>query len=82
MTEVPYEFFDAYVPFKPPKISFHDSGLSAKHNYACPVCKTTKAIYSINLDIFLPCDTCANAGWKLVRRKSWMPKWLRRRIDG
>jgi len=63
-----------------PEIQIHDSGLVARHDQACYVCGNSKAIYRIDLGVFLPCDTCARKGWKLEQPPKWVPAWLKRLI--
>lgn len=60
-----------------PVIETHDSGLTAEHDYACPVCHEEHAVYQLYGGAFQPCWSCQRRGWLLTRRKrSW---WHRRK---
>ena len=55
----------------------HDSMMLATHNYPCYICKTNKAVYSMNIGIFEPCWECQKKGYKIVKVtkiKSWFSK--------
>lgn len=57
-----------------PTIVHH--GPAATHNMPCAVCRVRPAVYYINRDVFMPCWSCRQDGWELVRPESWWKKLL------
>lgn len=58
-------------------VYIHDSMMFATHDYPCPVCKVTSAVYIIPIGIFDPCWDCQKKGYKIVKvckKKSWFSK--------
>ena len=58
-------------------VYIHDSMMFAIHNYPCPVCKVSSAVYIIPTGIFEPCWDCQKKGYKIVKvtkSKSWFSK--------
>lgn len=51
-------------------------GPVAKHDQPCHVCWTASAVYDLNTQVFQPCWTCQQKGWKLKRKPRWRRKWL------
>ena len=70
------------LPMHEPRFSWHDSGMAVKHDFPCCVCRISKAVYRIDIDVFMPCDACRSEGWVLRQPSRWVPRWIRRAMTG
>ena len=73
--ELPY--YPSDVELADITVYIHDSMLLATHNYPCPVCKVSSAVYNMSNGIFQPCWDCEKKGYKIIKvtkSKSWFSK--------
>lgn len=71
------DFTQDDLPLADITVYLHDSLMIANHNYPCPVCKVSSAVYVIPTGIFEPCWDCQKKGYKVVKvtkAKSWFSK--------
>lgn len=61
------------------EIKIDDHGIWVNHNMPCSVCHREKAIYQMNVGVFMPCDSCTAKGWQI---RQFRPRsWWRRLFD-
>lgn len=71
-----------HITAEPVYIDFRDAPICAYHNFPCPVCAKSEAVYRFDLDVFGPCWTCQSEGWELAPPKlGWVPRWVRRMMN-
>lgn len=63
-----------------PNIKLH--GPIAEHDMSCPTCQKHKAVYVLNLGVFMPCWDCQKDGWRFVNFNAfnWVQKWILRKV--
>lgn len=62
-------------PLLKPTVDMHPSGMVARHNYPCPVCRNKVAVLELHTGRFSPCWSCQSEGWR-VTKLSLITRWL------
>lgn len=64
------------LPLAEIEVYLHDSCMVCKHNFPCPVCKTKPAMADARGMYMMPCGTCQEEGYQLVK-KDLRPWYIR-----
>lgn len=63
------------LPLHEPRV--YSDGVWATHDYACPVCRSEKAVWNMDTDRFMPCWKCHSVGWVVAQRGTIINDFLK-----
>jgi len=62
-------------------VYMHCSGIACTHDYSCSVCRTNKAVLSLDEGLMQPCWGCQEVGYKLIKKSTKHDSLFKRLFD-